>query len=493
MPKASPIDPKIAKVENVRTDPATRLHKDIRIFGGSFIVILGIIAGIAFWRAPESWMTWLWIPAIAIGLPALVHPPAMKQFYRGWMFFASILGWIISRILFSVFYYIIISPVALFFRLIGRDHLKLRHTHDTESNWTEVGDTANKDYLAGEKIQPFHGRHVVNTHFPPYPSGAFDTLVEHFNQIGETVKRKLYSVTLAVTNRCEYNCWHCYNANRSQEDIPGETLKSIIRELQDMGTVTVTLTGGEPLLRKDLEEIAASFDERTCLNLNTTGSGLSIERAEALLGAGLFAAGISLDSEDADEHDRLRGKPGAFETALDALAAASRAGLYPYIIAVATRDFLKRGRFISFMEFARDRGALEVHLLEPSATGKLAGHKDILLKKEGRDLIIRYQKEIAEIEDMPILSSITYLESSGAFGCGAGLTHLYIDGSGEVCPCNLVPLSFGNIRSQSLESILDDMAVHFSKPRCNCVGKILSGRIPEGETPAPPEVRKLPA
>ncbi|TET38894.1 MAG: radical SAM protein [Planctomycetota bacterium] len=347
-----------------------------------------------------------------------------------------------------------------------------------------------KDYLAGEKIQPFQGRHVVNTHFPPYPSGAFDNLVEHFNQIGETAERKLYSVTLAITNRCEYNCWHCYNANRSQEDIPGETLKSIIRELQNLGAVTVALTGGEPLLRKDLEEIAATFDERTCLRLNTTGAGLSIERAAALRNAGLFAAGISLDSEDADEHDRLRGKAGAFETALDALAAASRAGLYPYVIAVATRDFLKRDRFISFMEFARNHGALEIHLLEPSATGKLAGHEDILLKKKERDLIIRYQKEMAEIEDMPILSSFTYLESSGTFGCGAGLTHLYIDGSGEVCPCNLVPLSFGNVRSQSLGSILDDMAAHFSKPRCNCVGKILSNRIPEGEVPAPPEVSK---
>ncbi|TET38895.1 MAG: hypothetical protein E3J72_01865 [Planctomycetota bacterium] len=143
MPKASPIDPRIARLEDVRVDPIARLHKDIRIFGGSFIVILGIIACIAFWRAPESWITWLWIPAIVIGLPALAYPPAMKPFYRGWMFFASMLGWIMSRILFSVFYYIIISPVALFFRLIGRDHLNLRQTHDAESNWTEVDDSAN--------------------------------------------------------------------------------------------------------------------------------------------------------------------------------------------------------------------------------------------------------------------------------------------------------------------------------------------------------------
>ncbi|MCE5251059.1 radical SAM protein, partial [bacterium] len=328
-----------------------------------------------------------------------------------------------------------------------------------------------KDYLAYEKVRLFNDRYVVNTHFPPFPSPAFDNLVEQFGLIGDVSERRLYSVTLAVTNRCSYRCWHCYNAGRSQEDIPLPVIKELVRDLQNMGVVRVTLTGGEPLLRKDLESIAGAFDKRASLNLNTTGSGLTAERASALRDNGLFALGVSIDSENPEEHDRMRGVKGAFTTALRALDLASKNGLYPYIISLATHEFLGRDRFMSFMRFAAGTGAREVHLLEPCATGKLAGRQDVLLRKADTNRVIEYQKEIACDDGLPVLSSFLYLESPDAFGCGAGLTHLYIDGSGELCPCNLVPLSFGNVTREPLKDILDRMGSCFTKPRTVCAGR----------------------
>ncbi|MBM4081458.1 MAG: methyltransferase domain-containing protein, partial [Planctomycetes bacterium] len=264
--------------------------------------------------------------------------------------------------------------------------------------------------------------------------------------------------------------------------------KQVAANLQRMSAVMVTLTGGEPLLRQDLEAIAASFDDRACLILNTTGSGLTPERARSLASAGVFAVGVSLDSADPADHDRLRGKPGAFQTALDGLAAAKQARLYPYIVAVATHDLLKPERFWPFLRFASEHGALEVHLLEPCATGRLAGHAEAVLSMEERELILDYQEQVAESDDLPILSSFTYLESPDAFGCGAGLTHLYIDGSGEVCPCNLVPISFGNVTQEPLAGVLGRMACHFVKPRTACVGRTLTRHVPGGRLPAPPEV-----
>ena len=65
------------------------------------------------------------------------------------------------------------------------------------------------------------------------------------------------------------------------------------------------------MLRSDLEEIANFFDDRTYLTLNTTGDGLTNDRARALRDSGIFAIGVSLDSTDPNEHDRLRGKKGA--------------------------------------------------------------------------------------------------------------------------------------------------------------------------------------
>ena len=101
-----------------------------------------------------------------------------------------------------------------------------------------------KEYLSNEKIVKFGEFHVLNTHFPPYPSPAFDNMVAHYNTIAETGKRSLFSVTFAVTNRCMYNCRHCYNAGRGQEDLDLKALGGIVSALQEMDVVHVTLSGG---------------------------------------------------------------------------------------------------------------------------------------------------------------------------------------------------------------------------------------------------------
>lgn len=345
-----------------------------------------------------------------------------------------------------------------------------------------------RDYLSGEKAVSFGDHFVINTHFPPFPSGAFDNLAEHFGALGQRDNRRLYSVTFGVTNRCGYRCWHCYNAGRQQQDMTLDEVRRIARQLSDLGSVMVTLSGGEPLLRKDLEKIAGLFDDRSCLMLNTTGSGLTQKRASDLKKAGLFAVGVSVDSLDPEEHDRKRGKRGAFRTALRALALASDAGLYPYIVTVASRELLAQGNFTRFMEFAGASHAREVHLLEPCPTGRLAGRDDIVLGSAERKRILEYQRDVASRTDLPALSTFLYLESPKAFGCGAGLTYLYIDGSGEVCPCNLIPLSFGNAIREPLVEILDRMGRYFAKPRISCAGHTLAGHIPAGAMPVPREV-----
>jgi len=340
-------------------------------------------------------------------------------------------------------------------------------------------------HLEAEKAVEFRGQLVLNTHLPPWPSRAFDRMAAQMGAGGEA--GRLFSVTVAVTNRCPFDCWHCYNAGRSQEELAGASWLRLAEELQELGAAVVTLTGGEPLLRDDLERIVRGFDDRSCVNLGTTGWGLSARRARALRDAGLFGVGISLDSDDGAEHDRLRRRPGAFREALRALRVCGEAGLYPYAVTVGRRELLARDRFLAFLELARDSGALEVHLLEPCATGKLAGDHDTPLTPGERRRILELQREVSRRDDLPILSSFTYLESAEAFGCGAGLTHLYVDGSGEVCPCNLVPLSFGNVERSSLASILDLMGQHFRRPRAACVGRVLGPALAGRPSPAPPE------
>jgi MoaA/NifB/PqqE/SkfB family radical SAM enzyme len=313
-------------------------------------------------------------------------------------------------------------------------------------------------------------------------------MVEQFNLVGDAAKGRLYSVTLAVTNRCMYNCWHCCNAGRAQKDLALADWKRLVGQIKEMSAVMITLTGGEPLLRDDLEEVVRLCGGRACVIVNTTGFGLTPERARRLRDSGVFGIGVSLDSRDAKEHDRLRGAKGAFETALKAIRIAGENGIYPYIVSVATREFLQPERFHPFIRFAGEIGAREVHLLEPSATGRLKGRTEVLLTRAERRRIFDYQKECAQYDSLPILSAFAYVESADAFGCGAGLTHLYIDGSGEVCPCNLVPLSFGNFTREPLADILARMRCHFCKPRTGCVGRLLGKHSPDGRPPQPPSV-----
>jgi MoaA/NifB/PqqE/SkfB family radical SAM enzyme/SAM-dependent methyltransferase len=343
-----------------------------------------------------------------------------------------------------------------------------------------------KDYLTHEKVVAFGARRVINTQFPPWPGRAFDGMAKQFLPRAGA-GRRLYSVTLAVTNRCTFHCWHCYNAGRSARETPLPRLKRLARELQDLGAAMITLTGGEPLLRRDLPDVCAAFDDRSCVNLNTTGWGLTGALARRLHSSGLFGLGVSLDSDVEAEHDRLRGRRGAFRAALRALDTGRKAGLYPYVVAVARRELIERRRFLRFLRFVQDAGAMEIHLLEPCATGRLAGHAEAVLARADRERILGYQREVARRDDLPVLSTFLYLESPDAFGCGAGLTHIYVDGSGEVCPCNFVPLSFGNVTREPLPVLLDRMGRWFVRPRCECVGRTLTPQVPAGKIPADPK------
>lgn len=345
-----------------------------------------------------------------------------------------------------------------------------------------------REYLASEKAVCWGDQWVVNSNFPPIPSPAWERFVDRLGNPGE-YRDRLFSITWAVTNRCSFHCWHCYNADRTQTDCGLDSLKRVAGELEAAGAIMLHLTGGEPLLRPDLEQIAGFFGSGVCVSVGTTGLGLTPERARSLAAAGVFSVGISLDSDQAAEHDAKRGYPGAFKIALEAIANARQAGLYCYVVTVASRELLVDGRFERFLQFVEQAGAFEVHLLEPCPAGRLQGRQDVILEEPLARKILELQSLAARDVSLPILSTYARLESPDSFGCGAGTTHLYVDGGGEVCPCQLVPYSFGNLLQESLPVILERLHRHVPQPRLSCLGRDLRGLLPAGQRPpAPPHL-----
>jgi radical SAM protein with 4Fe4S-binding SPASM domain len=319
-----------------------------------------------------------------------------------------------------------------------------------------------------EKFVSYDNKIVISSHVPPYPSEAFYRFISNVRK-GREGKIAIAHVDLTITHACEYRCWHCCSAYRKGSDMPFKLICSVIEELLELGVGMLGLTGGEPLLRRDLVDIVACIDSRSTSALFTTGYGLTTERAAQLKAAGLFSMIISLDHFKPEVHDKLRGYNGAYKIAVDAINISNRIGFYTVINTVATRSLLTDNQIWKLLEFANDQfGVHEVRILEPAPTGALINRDDELLDDDARNTLHELHKIANRSNRYPRVSVSSYMESSKLIGCTAGYHHITIDANGNVCPCDFVPLSFGNVRTESLTVILSRVRKIFSHPQSTC-------------------------
>lgn len=147
----------------------------------------------------------------------------------------------------------------------------------------------------------------------------------------------------AVTDRCNLACSFCYaDARRRPGRYTGDTARSlrIVGRLADLGVVNLILSGGEPMLREDLCEIARAGKRRGMLvGLTTNGTLIFEEEAARLRAAGVDYVQVSVESHEASEHDALRG-PGTHARCLEALQLLRAQGYQRhqlYVTATTTR------------------------------------------------------------------------------------------------------------------------------------------------------------
>jgi hypothetical protein len=107
--------------------------RDLRKFGLLFLVILGLIAGFLAWKDSALW-PWFGAGAFLAGLGGLAWPRGLAPFYKVWMTLAVVLGYIVSRLLLTILFYAVVTPLGLIIRLLGKDLLDLK-MGDRESYW----------------------------------------------------------------------------------------------------------------------------------------------------------------------------------------------------------------------------------------------------------------------------------------------------------------------------------------------------------------------
>jgi MoaA/NifB/PqqE/SkfB family radical SAM enzyme len=339
-----------------------------------------------------------------------------------------------------------------------------------------------------ERPHWFNNKIIINSCFPPYPSKAFD----RFADILLNQERKPFVVNFAITSNCPYSCPHCSYGKRKNEDLSTDEILKLINEIKDMGTAILGITGGEPMLRTDLEEIVTTAPPDLTTVIFTTGYNLNKKRAEKLHKAGVGCITFGIESTDPKIQDKVRGKKGSLQNTINAIKLCKDAGIYTAIGTIGTRERLKNGELDRIYDLAKSLDVGEMRLIFPMSTGRWVGKTENILRNEEIKLLNEFQIKQNRKRSGPIVASIAYLESEDIMGCNAGYNYLFIDSSGEVCPCDLTPLSFGNIKDRPLNEIWKDMEKYFQRPRLNCLMGEISPRIKADFFPLPPnESKKL--
>ena len=123
--------------------------KVLRQFAGLFLVIF---LGLAAWRMwngrADGWAVAMATAAVAVGLVGLARPTAIRYVYTVWMIVAFPIGWTISHLVLGVMFYALFTPLALLFRLVGRDELRLRRDPSRATYWApKPGAASARDYF----------------------------------------------------------------------------------------------------------------------------------------------------------------------------------------------------------------------------------------------------------------------------------------------------------------------------------------------------------
>lgn len=277
-----------------------------------------------------------------------------------------------------------------------------------------------------------------------------------------------------TTARCNLNCLHC----RRQDMGPGadarelstDEAKAWIGGLAEWCRPLLILSGGEPLVRADIFEIAAFASGKGFpVALATNGTLVSSGIAEEIQKAGVRRVSVSLDGAEAATHDELRGVRGAFKTALAGLRALKSAGVSTQINMTVCRR--NRGEVPALFSLVKREGADAVHLFlfVPVGCGLAYGKDQELEPGEVEELMRWFHRADgrAGIESrMTCAPQYQRLlaEEGGALavrprGCLAGRSVCFVSHTGEVYPCGYFPVSAGNIREAGLQAIWEGAPV----------------------------------
>lgn len=324
--------------------------------------------------------------------------------------------------------------------------------------------------VKANKVVKTKGVYKIHIYFPAFPTRAFFIALDKF-LILEKDELNPYptSVLLSIGKGCGNKCKHCYQRFDKRDDLQLDKLKEVVQKLQDLKISFINIEGGEPMLKFNrLKEVMSVIDDRSEFWINTSGFLVTEEKAKQMEKQGVFGVMVSLHHWNEKKHDEFVGRKGSFREAIDSLKIFNKAGLSTIINCVGTQELLKDKGFDKIMEIAKKEGCAIVQLIHEKPAGAWINKKDTLNKKYmGRlsDYHLIYNLD-KKYKNFPAVSSQAFESQPNNFGCTAGgIERFYINGNGDIQPCEFVNVSFGNVNEEDFFEIYKRMRKVFDKPR----------------------------
>ena len=290
------------------------------------------------------------------------------------------------------------------------------------------------------------------------------------------------TINWALNNSCTFKCRHCYSRGDGPEELAGETLRACLAKAATAGVMSVNFGGGEPLLRRDLLELARfAADRGLRVSMNSNGFLIDEKTAKALKEAGFAKVGISIDSHLPHIHDRFRGVDGSHARALAALDHLRRAGIRTAISTVICT--FNHTAVTELIELARASGAEQLNFHNFKCAGLGLANRDELDLTPAQwqafyRQALRWKGEVTDLEislDDPIVASLG-LRSDNALvkGSVCGKLSLNIKANGDITPCGFIPIVIGNIAHDDLRQLWRESPVlaklRHKTPHGKCTG-----------------------
>ena len=246
--------------------------------------------------------------------------------------------------------------------------------------------------------------------------------------------RPLRDLRISVTDRCNFRCGYCmprshYPRNHAflpvAEQLSAEEITRLSAIFVALGVTKVRLTGGEPLLRRDLVEVVRRLAQLGLDDLALTTNGSLLRRLAAPLAeAGLRRVTVSLDSLDPRTFRAMSDADVAVTTVVEGIEAALSAGLQPVKLNCVVRRGMNDGGLLALVEFARARG-LRLRFIEYMDVGTSNGwrREEVVPADEILDIVAA----VHPLEELPrepgaVARRFRFLDSAGELGVIASVT-----------------------------------------------------------------------